>query len=187
MFFRGLFTFVPILIIVAVRAGGIRQLVSRNIKGTGIRAVFGAGTSIFVVLSLVYLPLADALAIIFLYPIMLTALSLPMLGERVGWRRWLAVFVGFAGLLLMVKTRRRGHPVFLRLSPVHRAAGGAAGRRRRAGCAATTVPSQSCSIRWWRGCLSARLACRRSASTGRAWRNGGCSPSPASSAPCRTC
>ena len=112
MFFRGLFTFVPILIIVMARTQGLRQLVSRNIKGTSIRAVFGAGTSVFVVMSLVHLPLADALAIIFLYPIILTAMSSSMLGEQVGWRRWLAVFVGFAGLLLMVKPSAEGIPYF---------------------------------------------------------------------------
>lgn len=112
MFFRGLFTFVPVLILVMVRADGLGQLVSRNVKGTSVRAVFGAGTSIFVVLSLAYLPLADALAIIFLYPIILTALSSPMLGESVGWRRWLAVFVGFAGLLLMVKPSAGGIPYY---------------------------------------------------------------------------
>ena len=112
MFYRGLFTFVPILIIVIVRTDGLRQLVSRNIKGTAIRAVLGGGTSIFVITSFVYLPLADALAIIFLFPIMLTALSSPMLGEHVGWRRWLAVFVGFAGLLLMVKPSAEGIPYY---------------------------------------------------------------------------
>ena len=112
MFFRGLFTFVPILVIVALRSGGLEQLASRNIKGTAMRAVFGAGTSIFVVTSLAFLPLADALAIIFTYPIILTALSMPMLGESVGWRRWLAVCVGFAGLLLMVKPGAGGIPYY---------------------------------------------------------------------------
>tara|TARA_Y100000588_G_C14045258_1_gene834684 strand:+ start:22 stop:894 length:873 start_codon:yes stop_codon:yes gene_type:complete len=112
MFFRGLFTFVPILAIMAIRPGGISQLVSRNLKGTMIRAILGGLTSIFVVISFIYLPLADALAIIFLSPIMLTALSSPMLGERVGWRRWLAVFIGFTGLLLMVRPSGEGIPYF---------------------------------------------------------------------------
>jgi drug/metabolite transporter (DMT)-like permease len=112
MFFRGLFTFVPIVIIIAVMSGGVRLLISRNLKGTLIRAVLGGATSIFVVMSFLYLPLADALAIIFVSPIMLTALSWPMLGERVGWRRWLAVFVGFTGLLLMVRPSGDGIPLF---------------------------------------------------------------------------
>lgn len=112
MFFRGLFTFVPIFVIVAIGTGGFQQLASRNLKGTMVRAGLGAGTSIFVVISFIYLPLADALAIIFISPILLTALSSPMLGERVGWRRWLAVFVGFAGLLLMVRPSGDGVPYY---------------------------------------------------------------------------
>jgi drug/metabolite transporter (DMT)-like permease len=34
------------------------------------------------------------------YPLMIAALSVPFLGERVGWRRWLAIFAGFAGVVL---------------------------------------------------------------------------------------
>jgi len=112
MFFRGLFTFVPIIMIIAMRSGGIEQLVSRNLKGTLVRAILGGATSIFVVISFIYLPLADALAIIFVSPIILTALSSPLLGEQVGWRRWLAVFVGFTGLLMMVRPSGEGIPFF---------------------------------------------------------------------------
>ena len=36
-------------------------------------------------------------------PLMTTALSVPMLGERVGWRRWLAVVAGFFGVLLILR------------------------------------------------------------------------------------
>ncbi|HJM90949.1 MAG: DMT family transporter [Alphaproteobacteria bacterium] len=112
MFYRGLFTFVPIIVIIAVRSGGIHQLATRNLKGTMIRAALGAGTSVFVVVSFIFLPLADALAIIFLSPIMLTALSGPMLGEPVGWRRWLAVFIGFAGVMLMIRPSAEGIPYY---------------------------------------------------------------------------
>jgi drug/metabolite transporter (DMT)-like permease len=50
-----------------------------------------------------YLPLADALAVIFLSPVILTALSPVMLGESVGWRRWIAVVAGFFGVLLITE------------------------------------------------------------------------------------
>lgn len=111
MFYRGIFTFLPIVFMVAW-AGNWRVLISRDLKGTLIRAVLGAATSIFVILSFVYLPLATALAIIFLNPIILTALSVPMLGERVGWRRWVAVLIGFAGVLIMVRPSGGGVPYF---------------------------------------------------------------------------
>jgi S-adenosylmethionine uptake transporter len=49
------------------------------------------------------LPLAEAYALLFLMPAFATMLSIPILGEKVGWRRWLAVFIGFAGVLLVVR------------------------------------------------------------------------------------
>ncbi len=49
------------------------------------------------------LPLADATAINFLSPIVVTALSALVLRETVGWHRWLAVCVGFVGVLIIVR------------------------------------------------------------------------------------
>jgi drug/metabolite transporter (DMT)-like permease len=48
-------------------------------------------------------PLADAYAITFTAPLLVTALSVPLLNERVGWRRWSAVLVGFAGVLIVIR------------------------------------------------------------------------------------
>lgn len=50
-----------------------------------------------------YLPLADAVAISFVAPLLLTALSVPLLKEQVGWRRWTAVGIGFVGMLIIVR------------------------------------------------------------------------------------
>lgn len=49
------------------------------------------------------MPLADAHAILAAVPLLVTALSAPLLGERVGWRRWAAVAVGFAGVLVILR------------------------------------------------------------------------------------
>jgi drug/metabolite transporter (DMT)-like permease len=49
------------------------------------------------------LPLADVHAIGAAAPLLVTALSVLILGERVGWRRWAAVVVGFAGVLMIVR------------------------------------------------------------------------------------
>ena len=54
-------------------------------------------------LGLVWLPLADATAINFTAPLFITALSVPILGERVGMHRWAAVAAGLAGVLLIVR------------------------------------------------------------------------------------
>jgi drug/metabolite transporter (DMT)-like permease len=49
------------------------------------------------------MPLADAIALIFVYPFVVTALSPLLLGETVGIRRWSAVLVGFAGALIVIR------------------------------------------------------------------------------------
>jgi drug/metabolite transporter (DMT)-like permease len=57
--------------------------------------------SLFV--SLTYLPMAEVTAIGFTGPLFITALSGPILGERVGWHRWLAVIIGLVSLLAIVR------------------------------------------------------------------------------------
>jgi len=49
------------------------------------------------------LPIADITAIFLITPLLITALSGPLLREHVGWRRWSAVAAGFLGMLLVVK------------------------------------------------------------------------------------
>ena len=50
-----------------------------------------------------YLELATATALFFSFPLFLTALSVPLLKEHVGFKRWAAVIVGFVGVILMTK------------------------------------------------------------------------------------
>ena len=50
-----------------------------------------------------YLQLDEALAILFSTPFMVAILAGPMLGEWVGWRRWIAIGVGFIGVLVVVR------------------------------------------------------------------------------------
>jgi drug/metabolite transporter (DMT)-like permease len=50
-----------------------------------------------------YLPLADTVTFYLAGPIYVTALSVLLLGETVGWRRWTAVLIGFAGVLLALR------------------------------------------------------------------------------------
>ena len=49
------------------------------------------------------IPLADASAVLFVAPLLVTALSVPLLGERVGPRRWVGVAVGFVGSLIIIR------------------------------------------------------------------------------------
>ena len=50
-----------------------------------------------------YVPLATGAIIGFTSPFIVTALSIPILGEQVGWRRWAAVVVGFIGALIVIR------------------------------------------------------------------------------------
>jgi drug/metabolite transporter (DMT)-like permease len=54
------------------------------------------------------LSLADAYAIFLSAPLIVTALSVPFLGESVGWRRWAAICVGMAGVLAMLRPTAAG-------------------------------------------------------------------------------
>lgn len=54
-------------------------------------------------LAIAAMPLAEATAIFFISPLIITALSVPILGEKVGWRRWLGVLTGFAGVLIIIR------------------------------------------------------------------------------------
>ena len=53
--------------------------------------------------ALQYLPLSLTMSIFFASPLIVCALSIPILGESVGWRRWAAIGVGFIGVLIVVR------------------------------------------------------------------------------------
>ncbi|PJK09510.1 EamA family transporter [Lysobacteraceae bacterium NML120232] len=67
------------------------------------RVVFGAINAFGALLAFTHLPMAEAFALIFLMPIFVTLLSVLVLKEQVGWRRWLAVLAGFAGVLVVLR------------------------------------------------------------------------------------
>ncbi|MFH5924439.1 DMT family transporter [Roseomonas sp. SXEYE002] len=49
------------------------------------------------------MPLGDSYAVAAMAPLAMTILAIPLLGESVGWRRWLSTLVGFCGVLVMVR------------------------------------------------------------------------------------
>ncbi len=69
----------------------------------GARSLAVLTSAIIFMLGLSFLPVADATAINFVSPLLVTALSIPMLGEKVGIRRWTAVGIGFVGMLVIVR------------------------------------------------------------------------------------
>jgi len=67
------------------------------------RGVLLAGEVCVAITAITYLGLVDSLAIFICYPLLVAALSRPILGEQVGWRRWAAIGVGFVGVLIILK------------------------------------------------------------------------------------
>jgi len=67
------------------------------------RAMLNVASTFAFIFGLAFLPLADAVALNMVGPLFLTALSVPLLGEKVGVRRWTAVGVGFLGALIVIR------------------------------------------------------------------------------------
>jgi drug/metabolite transporter (DMT)-like permease len=86
----------------ALRAGA-RPLATAGIGLQIGRGVVMGGSSVLFIAGLANMAMADATAVAFAAPLIVTALSIPFLGERVGIRRWSAVAVGFVGVMVIVQ------------------------------------------------------------------------------------
>jgi drug/metabolite transporter (DMT)-like permease len=91
-----------VIILFFPRRGWRLFLVSRPMVQVA-RSFLLFGSTMFFVSAIGHLPLATASAIGFTSPFIVTALSVPLLGEPVGLRRWAAVSVGFLGALIVVR------------------------------------------------------------------------------------
>lgn len=103
-FFRALFGLLPFLPII-LRTGGGAVRLSRPVPVL-LRSLLAPAAMLCIFGSFSLLPLAEATTIAFGAPILMAALAVPMLKERVGWRRWTAILVGFTGV--MIATRPDG-------------------------------------------------------------------------------
>jgi drug/metabolite transporter (DMT)-like permease len=90
---------------------------TRNLKLEIGRGLFLLGSTVCNFIAVIYLPLTITSAISFTMPLILCALSIPLLRETVGWRRWLAIGFGFLGVMIIVRPGTEAfHPaVFLSL------------------------------------------------------------------------
>jgi drug/metabolite transporter (DMT)-like permease len=78
------------------------------------RSLLLLGSTAFNFLALRWLQLDEALSIIFTFPFIVAIAAGPLLGEWIGWRRWCAIGVGFAGVLLITRPGFGGmHPAAL--------------------------------------------------------------------------
>jgi drug/metabolite transporter (DMT)-like permease len=76
---------------------------TRSLPRQVVRGMFLFGSTFFNFLALKTLQLAETVSIFFFAPMVITALAGPLLGEWAGWRRWMAVLVGFAGVLVVTR------------------------------------------------------------------------------------
>ncbi|MGI9395821.1 MAG: DMT family transporter [Boseongicola sp.] len=85
-------------------AGGIRAVASTTQPGLQIfRGLLLASEICVALLGFVWLGLVESHAIFATYPLMVAALSGPVLGEAAGWRRWMAIGIGFVGVLIILQ------------------------------------------------------------------------------------
>lgn len=97
--------FAAFVIAIAARSnGGLRKAVrSRKPLLQAFRALLLVAEICVTVQSFVLLGLTETHAIFISYPLLIAALSGPILGETVGWRRWIAVAIGFVGVLIILQ------------------------------------------------------------------------------------
>ncbi len=93
--------------ILAARAPG-RPFRPRHLKLQILRGLCVTGSSVLFVYGIREMTMAQATTISFLSPLLITLLSIPLLGEIVGIRRWAAVLVGMIGMLIVVRPGMQG-------------------------------------------------------------------------------
>jgi drug/metabolite transporter (DMT)-like permease len=93
-----------VMFVASRRAGGLRAAAATTQPWLqGFRGLLLASEICVMVAGFTYLGLVESHAIFACYPLLIAALSGPILGEQVGWRRWTAIGVGFIGILIILQ------------------------------------------------------------------------------------
>lgn len=97
--------FAGFVILLAARAqGGVRAATRTGFAGLQVlRGVALAAQVCIMVLSFTRLGLIESHAVFTGYPLLVASLSGPILGEKVGWRRWAAILAGFVGMMVILQ------------------------------------------------------------------------------------
>jgi S-adenosylmethionine uptake transporter len=101
VWFRQLGLLLGVVVLIGVQGRSV--LVSSNPKLQIGRGVLAACSATLFIVGVSYVPLADAVAITFVAPFMVTVMGALILQEPVGVRRWTAVLVGFIGTLIVIR------------------------------------------------------------------------------------
>jgi drug/metabolite transporter (DMT)-like permease len=111
MLLRGLFASVMIGAL-AVHQGALRPLRVLFVPSVALRISGEIGGSALFLVAVSALPLANVTAIVQSLPLVMTCGAVLILGEPVGWRRWLAIAAGFIGVLIIVRPGAEGFSQF---------------------------------------------------------------------------
>ncbi len=94
---------ISIMLALAPKFGGLDALKTNEFGWHLLRSLFAIGAMFGFFYGLARMPLVNALTLGYTAPLIVTALSAIVLGDRVGWRRWSAVTIGFVGVLVMLR------------------------------------------------------------------------------------
>lgn len=91
------------IVMLGFATGAIKTMPKLTDKAVGLRAVGEVGGTLLYYNALTQIPIANANAVLQVIPLAVTAAAALILGEKVGWRRWLIVLTGFAGVMLIIQ------------------------------------------------------------------------------------
>ena len=112
IFLRGLIT-VPLIVLLAWHKGElIVSIAPRNRLLVTLRVAAEVGATVGFLTALKHMPLANVTAILQVLPLTVTMAAALFLGEKVGWRRWLAIAIGLAGVMIIIRPGMEGFSVY---------------------------------------------------------------------------
>ena len=112
IFLRGFIT-VPLVALLAWHKGElIVSIAPRNRWLLTLRVAAEVGATVGFLTALKHMPLANVTAILQALPLTVTMAAALFLGEKVGWRRWLAIAIGLAGVLIIIRPGMEGFSVY---------------------------------------------------------------------------
>lgn len=111
MFVRGLFSIV-LLVFLCQALGVFKQLAALKHRAVIWRTIGEMAATVLYLSALFQLPIANATAILQVLPLAVTAAAAVFYRDPVGWRRWMAILVGFSGVLIIVRPGLEGFNVW---------------------------------------------------------------------------
>ncbi len=110
---RGGLTVAVLALIAVWTVGGLNIRTARRDAGVlAIRTIAEVGGTVFFLQALVHMPLANLTAIMQSLPLVVPLTAAVVFGDKIGWRRLLAICIGFAGVLLIIKPGTTGFDVW---------------------------------------------------------------------------